>query len=275
MFWSPVRSERGLVRGPRFALPRRPFGRAAHARQSRRRLGGVVVGTVMSLGLLASPVRGAGSQAVARSTGVPPACSYADRTTRLSQTSQWRTTVLDSTLRLPSNYVPPLVPVGRAGFGGSFLVRPEVIADLSAMRRAAVADGDPLAIASAYRSYGVQVSTFDGWAREYGNAAALLASARPGHSEHQLGTAIDFTTAGGRAPWSYDDWAKTGAGAWMAANAMRFGFVLSYPNGAVRSTSYQYEPWHYRYFGRKIAAEMAKSGLTTRDYLWAHGGGGG
>jgi D-alanyl-D-alanine carboxypeptidase len=133
--------------------------------------------------------------------------------TSLPNISQWQTTLVDSTLRVSSAYVPPLVPVSRAGFGGGFLVRPEVIADLSAMRRAAAAAGAPVAIVSAYRSYGAQVSTFNGWVSQSGDAAALLASARPGHSEHQLGTAIDFTTAGGRAPWAYDDWATTKVGA--------------------------------------------------------------
>jgi len=194
--------------------------------------------------------------------------------TSLPNISQWQTTLVDSTLRVSSAYVPPLVPVSRAGFGGGFLVRPEVIADLSAMRRAAAAAGAPVAIVSAYRSYGAQVSTFNGWVSQSGDAAALLASARPGHSEHQLGTAIDFTTAGGRAPWDYDDWATTKAGAWMAANAVTYGFVLSYPDGATDTTCYQYEPWHYRYFGREIAADIAASGLTTREYLWGHGSGG-
>jgi len=192
----------------------------------------------------------------------------------LAKTSQWQTTLLDSALRVSSSYVPPLVPVARAGFGGGFLVRPEVIDDLATMRRDAAAAGAPLAIVSAYRSYGAQISTFNGWVRQSGYAAALLASARPGHSEHQLGTAIDFTSAGGSAPWAYDDWATTTAGAWMAANAASYGFVLSYPDGATAETCYQYEPWHFRYFGPDIAADMAASGLTTRSYLWGRGSGG-
>jgi D-alanyl-D-alanine carboxypeptidase len=59
----------------------------------------------------------------------------------------------------------------------------------------------------------------------------------------------------------------------MSANAASYGFVLSYPDGATDTTCYQYEPWHYRYFGREIAAELAASGLTTREYLWGHGSG--
>jgi D-alanyl-D-alanine carboxypeptidase len=55
---------------------------------------------------------------------------------------------------------------------------------------------------------------------------------------------------------------------WMADNAWRFGFVLSYPKGRSDQTCYAYEPWHYRYFGRDLAAKIHASGLTTREYLW-------
>lgn len=230
---------------------------------------------MLALGLLASPVIGATPSAAPASSGAPPKCVYADTATPLAKASAWQTTLLDSALRVSSAYVPPLVSVALADFGGGYLVRPEVILDLAAMRRAAAAAGAPLAIVSAYRSYGTQISTFSGWVRQSGYSAALLASARPGHSEHQLGTAIDFTTAGGRAPWDYDDWATTKAGAWMAANAATYGFVLSYPDGATATTCYQYEPWHYRYFGRAVAADIEASGLTTRGYLWGHAAGAG
>ena len=80
--------------------------------------------------------------------------------------------------------------------------------------------GAPLRVESAYRSYRTQVGTFAGWVRASGRSAALRASARPGHSEHQLGTAIDFSS-GRRAPCFIYDWATTRAGAWMAGNAWR------------------------------------------------------
>jgi hypothetical protein len=163
-----------------------------------------------------------------------------------------------------------LVGTGLAG-GGQ--VRALVKADLSAMAAAAAAAGAPLAVASAYRSYATQVSTFAYWVKTSGEKAALLSSARPGHSEHQLGTALDFTSAGGGAPWDYADWALQPAGAWMAAHAWEYGFINSYPQvGSPALTCYQYEPWHYRYFGRPQAAAMHASGLTSRQWLWAHGG---
>jgi len=57
-----------------------------------------------------------------------------------------------------------------------------------------------------------------------GNAAeALATSARPGHSEHQLGTAMVVTGLHDGPPWDADDWAATKAAQWRAANAWRYG----------------------------------------------------
>jgi D-alanyl-D-alanine carboxypeptidase len=179
----------------------------------------------------------------------------------------WGSTLVDTIYMLPSSYRPSdLAPTGVAG---GQLVRRLVGSDLRAMASAASNAGAPLEIVSAYRSYGNQVSTFNGWVRTAGRAAALLASARPGHSEHQLGTAIDFTSRHGADPWSYDDWAKTRAGAWLRSNAWEYGFVNSYPKGVSPSvTCYKYEPWHYRYVGRAQAQAIHDAGMTSREYLW-------
>lgn len=179
----------------------------------------------------------------------------------------WGSTLVDTVYMVPRSYRPSdLVPTGVAG---GQLVRRLVVSDLRALASAATKAGAPLEIVSAYRSYGNQVSTFSGWIRAEGRAAALLASARPGHSEHQLGTAIDFTSRHGADPWSYKDWAKTKAGAWMLANAWEYGFVNSYPKGTSPSiTCYKYEPWHYRYVGRAQAQAIHDAGITSREYLW-------
>ena len=92
-------------------------------------------------------------------------------------------------------------------------------------------------------------------------------SARPGHSEHQPGTALDLRIVDGPAPWS-GDFASTPAGRWLATNAWRYGFVISYPAGKSDVTCYAPEPWHVRYVGKTIAQEVEASGLTLREWLW-------
>jgi D-alanyl-D-alanine carboxypeptidase len=90
--------------------------------------------------------------------------------------------------------------------------------------------------------------------------------ARPGHSEHQLGTTIDVTTEG--ATDVDQSWGATAHGQWVATNAHKYGFLLSFPQGASDSTCYDYEPWHLRYVGRELAADVIASGLSLREYLW-------
>jgi D-alanyl-D-alanine carboxypeptidase len=203
----------------------------------------------------------------------PLACSYQDLMTSRIGYDAWATTLLDTIYRVPSTYAPgDRVSTADAGLNGGYTVRGHVRDDLAALSAAARAAGAPLQVTSAYRSYDAQVATFQHWVEIGGYEKALRTSARPGHSEHQLGTTLDFTSLGGAAPWQYADWATTPAGAWMAANAWRYGFVMSYPRGSFDVTCYDYEPWHYRYVGRELAAAVHGSGMTLREAIWAaHG----
>ncbi|HEX2883747.1 MAG TPA: M15 family metallopeptidase, partial [Candidatus Limnocylindria bacterium] len=199
----------------------------------------------------------------------PPRCDYLDILTRHTAYDAWPLTLLDTVYKLPAWYVPPdLVDSSAAGLNPGYALRAVAVADLAQMAADARAAGLPLRIVSAYRSYAQQQATFDYWVGVGGYEQALRTSARAGHSEHQLGTAIDVTSEGGARPWEYADWAATPAGAWMAANAWRYGFVMSYPRGAFALTCYDYEPWHYRYVGRDLAARIMASGLTPRQVLW-------
>ena len=202
-----------------------------------------------------------------------PPCRLADGQTPAQSYTDWNHTLVDWSLMVPRSYAPPdLVAVSRAGTSGSGLIRDLVIPDLAAMTKAAKAAGAPIAVQSAYRSYATQVSTFAHWVATLGYAEAVKGSARPGHSEHQLGTAIDFKSYGGGAPWSFGgyDWATSKAGTWMMKNAYRYGFILSYPKGQQAKVCYSYEPWHYRYVGRGEALAIHSSGLTPREWYWDH-----
>ena len=205
------------------------------------------------------------------STVPPPslgACPYVDVLTAHTDYADWATTLVDTYYDLPTTYAPPdLVSTAKAGLSSGFLVRSIVIPDLTAMAAAAKAAGAPIDIESAYRSYTTQKSTFAYWVSKSGYAGALTYSARPGHSEHQLGTTLDVKSAGTSTAFG-GDWATTKAGAWMMAHAWEYGFVLSYPKGQTAVSCYTYEPWHYRYFGRDVAAAIHESGLVTRAWLW-------
>lgn len=218
--------------------------------------------------LLGSP---AFTQAAGFATARPlPVCDVADEAAPEAAYTDWATTLLDTHYRLEADYVPPdLRPVSDAGLEGNHRVRALVLPALQGLAEAAAAAGHPIAVQSAYRSYDYQVSTFQYWVDLEGYEAALASSARPGHSEHQLGTAVDLRSADGPAAWDLDDWAATPTGAWVAANAWRYGFVMSYPRGYASETCYVYEPWHYRYVGVEQAQALHDSGLPLRTWLWA------
>ena len=204
---------------------------------------------------------------------VAPACRTADVLTRYRAQGDWYRSLLDTKYRLSSTSKPAdLVSVGRSGASGYGSIRKLALADLTAMYRAAKASGAPFAVQSAYRSYATQVATFNMWVRKVGYTKAKLASARPGHSEHQLGTALDLKTPGGAEPWYYVDWGNTKAGAWLRRNAWKYGWVMSYPKDKSPSaTCYKYEPWHFRYVGRAIAAKIHSSALAPREWLYVKG----
>jgi D-alanyl-D-alanine carboxypeptidase len=196
-----------------------------------------------------------------------PRCEYRDDLTRFRSTKDWERTLLDTNLRLRRSYAPrDLVPVSRAGLKGEGLVRELIIDDLAAMATAARKAGKPLAVRSAYRSYQTQVATFAMWVERSGYEQALLFSARPGHSEHQLGTTIDFTTAPG-APLS-GTFGESPSGTWLARHGWEYGFIMSYPKGQRRVSCYGHEPWHWRYVGRDLARRIHESGQVPRRFLW-------
>jgi D-alanyl-D-alanine carboxypeptidase len=201
--------------------------------------------------------------------GGPPACAYLDVLTRHRGYADWNRTLLDTIYRLPSSYAPgDLVDTSTAGLNGGYRIRGFIVEDLRELTEAARRAGAPIQVVSGYRSYEQQRATFQHWVDVGGYEQALRTSARAGHSEHQLGTTIDVTSLNGLPPWEYGDWAATPAGAWTARNAWRYGFVVSYPRGAMDRTCYSYEPWHLRYVGRERARQIVESGLTAREVLW-------
>lgn len=196
-----------------------------------------------------------------------PACRFEGQATRFGKVREWRRTMLDTNVRVEADYEPfDLVSVSRARIAGSGKVRKLMLDDLAAMAKAARKAGKPLGVRSAHRSHQTQKAIFDREVRRVGRKRARKFVARPGHSEHQLGTTIDFTAAGGGALTSR--FGASPAGKWLARNGWKYGFVLSYPKGRKRASCYGYEPWHWRYFGRGLAAEIHASGQVPRRFLW-------
>jgi LAS superfamily LD-carboxypeptidase LdcB len=94
----------------------------------------------------------------------------------------------------------------------------------------------------------------------YGKDATDTFSARPGHSEHQTGMAMDIIEASSA-------FEGTPAAIWLAENCYKYGFIIRYPKGKENITGYKYEPWHIRYLGKDTAWAVYNSGLTLEEYL--------
>jgi D-alanyl-D-alanine carboxypeptidase len=126
---------------------------------------------------------------------------------------------------------------------GDIRLRRLVMPDVLAMNEAARIDGIDLVFSSGYRSYGYQAEVYARHVSQHGKEQADRESAEAGHSQHQLGTTIDFGSIS-------DEFGVTPPGRWLLGNAWRFGFSLSYPAGMEELTGYRHENWHYRYITR-------------------------
>lgn len=128
------------------------------------------------------------------------------------------------------------------------------------MKLCALKDGAKLKIISGFRSYDYQEKIYNIYVKEFGEEKTNTFSAKPGHSEHQTGLAIDICE-------DSDKFIGTKEDIWLQKNAYKFGFIIRYPKGKEEITGYKYEPWHLRYVGKRHAKIIFTKGLTLEEYL--------
>jgi len=152
-------------------------------------------------------------------------------------------------------------------------VRQILVEPLVQMIRDMQAAGLEPTIISGYRSYAAQSIAWNKWLRQEPDRAAIL-SAPPGHSEHQLGTTLDFGSpelpeiVGQEDIEFHTYFYMTSESMWLVENAHRYGFTLSYPREAFELTGMFYEPWHYRYVGVDLASQLKETGTFLTQYLF-------
>ncbi len=144
---------------------------------------------------------------------------------------------------------------------------------LVALFRAGKAEaGLSFSVQSAYRSFESQTRVYNDDVAHHGMAFADTDTARPGHSEHQTGLAVDISAL--PAKCSLDAcFAHTPEGKWLAANAWRFGFLLRYPSDKTSVTGFTFEPWHFRFVGAALTTRMHDTGATTLEEFFGLPGG--
>ena len=135
------------------------------------------------------------------------------------------------------------------------------------MSQASIDNGTPVYGQSGYRHYGMQESLYNSAVESMGVDAADNDTARPGHSEHQTGLAIDVssTKGGNMLSFEYSD-----SYSWMKENAYKYGFILRYTKKQEYIHGYINEPWHYRYVGIDIATDIHNNypDLTYEEYFY-------
>lgn len=122
--------------------------------------------------------------------------------------------------------------------------------------------GVNLMVNSSYRPYKDQEEIYN----EYKKVSLKYAdsyAARPGHSEHQTGLAIDITSL--EHP-QVKEFKESEEYEWLKNNCHKYGFILRYPEGKEHITGYNTESWHFRYVGTEIATQIYNEGITFDEY---------
>ncbi len=172
----------------------------------------------------------------------------------------------------PIDYVPAelVIPEGVPNQDGEQRLVPAAAAAASMMYRdVSAATGAGFTICSGFRSYDLQKHIYEREIVNFGQAQADAYVAKPGHSEHQLGLAMDIM---GDQPESNCSlgaaFSVTEAGKWIQENAYEYGFILRYQEGIEHITGYSAEEWHWRYVGSDVAKRMRDTGVRTLEELY-------
>ncbi|MBE1524308.1 M15 family metallopeptidase [Nesterenkonia lutea] len=145
-------------------------------------------------------------------------------------------------------------------------LREEAAGAYEELHAAADEAGLELWATTAHRDYDFQQTLYEQRLFQDGAAAADRVSARPGHSEHQTGLAVDVADLQNRECYLRTCFGDTEQGRWLEVHAAEFGFIIRYPEGAEEITGFDYEPWHLRYVGEEAARAVTERGLTLEEY---------
>lgn len=142
------------------------------------------------------------------------------------------TLIVNKSFSLPTNY-------------GNGLTK-ELTLNFQKMKNAASKQNFNIFILSGFRSYEYQKKIYENYYTKDNSENVDTYSARPGHSEHQTGLAIDINSIN-------ENFTNTKEWQWLSDNSYKYGFILRYPKDKESITGYTYEPWHYRYVGTTLA----------------------
>ena len=126
--------------------------------------------------------------------------------------------------------------------------------------------GYKIFIDSGFRSYDYQLKILNLYREMYGKEQGEKLCAYPGESEHQLGLAVDvgYETKDGEYVSSISE--DTDIYNVLKDNSYKFGFILRYMKGKEDITKYNFEPWHYRFVGKRLAKILYENNICLEEY---------
>ncbi len=167
--------------------------------------------------------------------------------------------------KLPSDYEPKDLQVLENH--SQYKLRKEAAEAYNQLAREAEKAGVIVEPFSAYRPYYYQETVYNRHLQEYNNDLEKVdaVSARPGHSEHQTGLAIDIRTVG---YYDQEKYLIQSDYDWFKEHADEYGFIIRYPQGKTNITGYDEEPWQLRYVGKEVAKEIKELDITFDEYYY-------
>lgn len=171
--------------------------------------------------------------------------------------------LVNKNYKLPNDYVPnDLELISNFYANENKYLRKEAKEAFEKLSSDASKLGYRIIATSTYRDYNYQEKLYNEYVKDKGIDYADKCSARPGHSEHQTGLAVDVMGSNN----DYDEFEKAIEFNWMKNNAHKYGFVLRYPEDKTKITGFKYEPWHYRYVGKTVAKVIYEKKITLEEY---------
>jgi len=186
---------------------------------------------------------------------------------RIANGEEWNLRLINRWHRLPDDFEVELTKLSNG-----HIVDKRIAEDLNAMLAAARKENLYPVICSSYRSKATQEYLYKkrvARARNEGYTDAKLEAAGwvavPRSSEHEAGLALDIVSSGYQGLDRQQE--NTKEQKWLMENSYKYGFILRYPEDKKEITGINYEPWHYRYVGKKAAREIYTLGICLEEYL--------
>ncbi len=124
-----------------------------------------------------------------------------------------------------------------------------------------------IAISSAFRTIEHQEELYNEFLLKYGSDLTQKIVALPKTSEHHTGLAIDIVLKSMNYDIDYNTiFENEGEYLQIYKILPKYGFILRYPKNKEQITKYNYEPWHIRFVGKKLARKLFDNNITLEEY---------